>query len=76
MVKVWDCPVDYIRLTKPLVRDTFWTNLVQDMSVSGQQRNLLVRRIRDDYFEVVDGNKRLAAAFSLGWTTVKCELVT
>lgn len=67
--------IDYIRMTKPLVRNIDWYDLYGSLRDHGQRYPLLVKRLKDDYFEVIDGNKRLGAAFALGWTTIKCEIV-
>lgn len=73
---ILDLKLELLRMTRPLVRDAVWNNLYLDLKDSGQTRNILVKKISDNYYEVVDGNKRLGAAFALGWKTIRCELVT
>lgn len=68
-------PVEKLRMTQPLVRTQVWYTLYTDMKEKGQQKPLLVKRVHDDFYDVVDGNKRLAVAFALGWTEMSCELV-
>ena len=76
MNKIFDCPIEFLRMTHTLVRDAVFYNLMKDLSVCGQERNILVKKISDKYYEVVDGNKRVAAAYILLWKTIKVELVS
>ncbi len=67
--------IDYLRMSRPLERNTAWNNLMADMRFLGQTQPILVKKLHDNMYEVVDGNKRLGCAFALGWTTLNCELV-
>lgn len=62
-------------MTKDLVRDDAFYKLLEDVQSNGVVNPLEVKHIGDDYYEVIDGNKRLACAFSLGLESLPCHLV-
>lgn len=68
--------IDFLRSHRKLIRNIEWYALCNDLKTNGQLRPLLVKKMKDDFYEIVDGCKRLGAAFSLGWKTLDCELVT
>ena len=75
---ILEIPVEHLRMTTPLERTRTWWELYYELKSSdnGPTRPLLVKWLKDDHFDVIDGNKRLSIAFLLGVKKLRCELVT